>query len=295
MEKNFYYGCHLSNSKGVINTINTMLKMGGNFIQIFVSNPQSGKTGANTIKSYSENSSIIKDYAKTNNVKIVIHGPYVLNFAKQPNFETINWQLNSLWNELLIAEYIGAIGVVIHVGKYLELTIDDGIKNMVDSFKYIIKKLQDNKMKTCLILETAAGQGTELLVSTDNNILDFINFYHLFTDKEKKNFKLCIDTCHIFTAGYDIRKKEQVKQLFKQFKQLVGLENIALIHLNDCKSQYGTRVDRHENLGQGNIGWNGIKQVIKQCYKYDIPIILETPTEDDNEIKFIGDYIKKIK
>ena len=288
----YYYGAHFSISKGIYKTIDEALDYGCNMLQIFVSNPMGRSKNDDKLNYYIEESLKIKKYIEERDIKIVIHAPYILNFAKIPEFgKNESWWLKTLWKELTISNYIHSIGVVIHVGKYLDLTIEDGKNNMYKSLKYIIEKMIEKKYKTKIILETAAGQGTELLVTKNNDISEFAEFYNRFSKKEKKYIRLCVDTCHIFAAGYDIRKREQVNNFFKEFDEKIGIEYLALIHLNDSKTEYGKCVDRHENIGIGKIGLNGLKNVIKIAVMNKIPTILETPESSIEEIEMI----KKIK
>ena len=283
----FFYGAHFSISKGIYKTIDNALEYNCNMIQIFVSNPM-GRSNDNKIDYYLKESDKIQEYLKEKDMKIVIHAPYILNLAKIPEFgKNESWWIKALWKELLISHYIGSLGVVFHVGKYLDLTILNAKMNMYKTLKYLINKMKDDKLETYLILETSAGQGTELFASRDNDISEFSDFYHMFTKQEKKYLKICVDTCHIFTAGYDIRTKKQVNNFFNTFNSLIGLEHLVLIHLNDSKSELSQNVDRHANLGQGKIGLNGLKQVIKIAKQFNIPTILETPESSQDEINLI--------
>ena len=117
--------------------------------------------------------------------------------------------------------------------------------------------MRKNKLNVKIILETAAGQGTELLT----NIYNLINFYEKFSNEEKEILKICIDTCHIYSAGHDIREEEQVELFIKILKKGIGMKNIALIHLNDSKREFNSHVDRHEKLGKGTIGLEGLKEI----------------------------------
>lgn len=289
----YYYGAHFSISKGLYKAIDNALEYDCNMLQVFVSNPM-GRSNDTKIDYYLKESDKIQEYLEEKDMKIVIHAPYILNLAKIPEFgKNESWWLKALWKELLISHYISSLGVVFHVGKYLDLTILDGKMNMYKSIKYLINKMKEDKLKTYLILETSAGQGTELFATRDDDISEFVKFYNMFTKQEKKYLKICVDTCHIFTAGYDIRTKKQVNNFFNTFNTLIGIEHLVLIHLNDSKSELSQNVDRHENLGQGKIGLNGLKQVIKIAKQFNIPTILETPDSSQDEINLIKRISKK--
>jgi deoxyribonuclease-4 len=280
-----YFGTHLSIKDGILKTIDEIKSMNGNMIQLFISNPMSIKeSNYDKINSKAKE---IKEKLINTDTKLVIHLPYVLNLAK-PNPNINSWWIKMICNQLQVSDNIGSLGCVVHVGKYLELTELEGLDNMMKSFKLIIKFIKDKKLNTFIILETAAGQGTELLVTNNNNIDSFANFYNEFTEDDKNYIKICVDTCHIFAAGYDISNADQVKQFFIDFNDKIGLEHMTLIHLNDSKTECGGKVDRHANLGEGKIGLEGLRYFIRYAIFYNIPIILETPGDQIEEIKLIN-------
>ena len=272
-KKKFYYGAHASIAKGIVNALKTINDAGGNIVQIFISNPQGRGTKKRTEKELLE----IKKYQMDNDMKLVIHSPYVLNFAKP--FNSNNWWVKQMITELKIGAKINSLGSVVHFGKHLKLTRKEGLINMKKSFEYIVDNIPSNAY---IILETAAGQGTEL----GYDLEEFAALYNSFSDKYKKNIKICIDTCHVFVAGYDLSSKKNVDVFFKKFNKLIGIKHVVLIHLNDSKPELGKRVDRHENLEKGHIGLDGINEVIKYAKKKKIPIILETPAvKKSNDVK----------
>jgi deoxyribonuclease IV len=283
MPKKIYYGAHASIAKGIVGALKTIKDSGGNIAQIFISNPQGKGTKIRTKDEINQ----IKTFQKDNNMKLVIHAPYVLNFAKP--FESTNWWVKQLITELKIGAEMGSIGSVVHFGKHLKLTRKQGLINMKKSFEYIVDNTPNN---ATIILETAAGQGTEL----GYDLEEFAALYNSFSDKYKKKIKICIDTCHVFVAGYDLSSKKMVKSFFIKFNKLIGMKHVVLMHLNDSKPELGKRVDRHENIGKGNIGLLGLTEVIKYAKKKGIPLILETPAvkkaqDIKNEIKIIKDAI----
>ena len=288
---NHLIGCHLS-STNLFKSIDEVNLYGGNFIQIFVTNPM-GKASNDSLKKYKDLGPKIKSYCENNQTKIVVHCPYILNFAKEFNEESN--EIKRILLELRIAHEIGAIGCVIHVGKRLELDINVATQNMYKSIKYILSKIREEKLDIKLILETAAGQGTELFVTEDNGLDELANFYHRFTKEDKKIFKLCVDTCHIFSAGFDIGSKKKVRYFFILFDKMIGLEHLALIHFNDSKTLYNSHVDRHEQIGKGHIGLSGLAEFIRQAKRFKIPLCLETHGDAyKKEIIWINKIIDKI-
>ena len=280
MPKKFYYGAHSSIAKGIVGALKNINKAGGNIAQIFISSPQ----GRGIKKRTDDELKSIRDYQKENKMKLVIHSPYVLNYAKP--FTGTSWWIKQLMTELELGYKMNSIGSVVHFGKHLKLTRREGLINMKKSFEYMI----DNTENGTIILETAAGQGTEL----GYDLEEFAVLYNSFADKYKKRIKICIDTCHIFVAGYDISSKKLAKAFFTKFNKLIGIKHVVLIHLNDSKPEVGKRVDRHENLGQGHIGLDGIGYVIKYAKKKGIPLILETPGVKKTGLKKEIEIIKNL-
>lgn len=293
----FYYGCHMPISNGIDKAIIGVNNIGGNCLQIFVSNPMSGKTTDKAIQLYKDQGNNIKELLKQYKTKLFIHSPYTFNFAKGKINDSWNncYWINYYINELEIADNIGAVGCVIHVGKSLDMNINIATKNMFDGLSYVIEQIKNLKLNSVIILETGAGQGTEMFITNDNSLDNFANFYNLFSYEQKKYIKLCVDTCHIFSAGYCINDLKYCKQFVKEFDEKIGLENLILIHLNDSKKECCSRVDRHENLGKGHIG-KGINYFIHFAYSLNIPLVLETPEPDPKEIMAIKEVwrIKRV-
>lgn len=262
----FYYGAHYSTYKGILHSLKKIRKAGGNFVQVFVSNPQ----GIGMKKRSPEEIKKIREYLKKHKMKLVIHAPYIFNFSRK--FDPKSWWVRGIIRELELASKLGAIGSIIHCGKRKELTEKEALDNMFISMKYIVDNTPDDVE---LILETAAGQGTEVLYKLE----DLAKFYKRFSRKYKERIGLCIDTCHIFSAGYNISTKKEMIRYFKQFDKLIGLRFVTLIQLNDSQVPLGARVDRHAKIGKGHIGLEGLIYVIKFAKKNKIPLILETPNE----------------
>ena len=288
----FYFGAHVSSTK-LLKSLQFVLDSGGNFAQIFVNSPY-GRHNSNLIKKYTEKTTEIRDFCSDNNMKLVIHSPYTLNFGQHIEEDSYKFQL--MYDELLVAHMIGAIGCVIHVGKYLKITEEESIEYMYRNIKNILTFIKSNNLNSKLILETSAGQGTELFVTTDNSLEPLTSFYDRFTTNEKKYLKICIDTCHINSAGYCIDTKEHVRNLFENFERSNLLKNIVLIHYNDSKTSCCSRVDRHESLGHGTIGISALSEVLRKAYEYKIPCVLETPDDNHtNELLWMSKLVLKLK
>lgn len=206
-------------------------------------------------------------YISDHMIKIVVHSSYTINISKK--WQPEDWWVGLIIRELEQASNIGAYSLVIHTGKKMELDQSVAINNMY-SFLLHINRMSHNNVK--ILLETPSGQGTELL----HRIEDYTQFMKKLMNISSR-FGCCIDTCHLYAAGIDLRKKEQIDLLFDHINKTIGIESIKLCHLNDSKEGLGSRRDRHDTLGRGKIGFNGLEMMIRFIKKIGIPIILETP------------------
>jgi deoxyribonuclease-4 len=259
------FGVHIDSSYNtLLDQANNVKKMGGNFIQFFVDT---------TLKNKEKNIYILlKQYLQNNNMQCVIHASYTINLSK--TWDEYSSHIHQLLVEIELAELVGAIGVVIHMGKQLDLSKEEAYNNMYTSLLYISNKIKSNIL---IFLETPAGQGTEICYQIQDFAYFIRKFIHNKNKEICKRFKICLDTCHIFSAGYDLRTLGTIDMYFDTLEELIGLRHIGLVHLNDSKTELGSNVDRHESLGKGMIGKSGIKILVKYFKKNNIPIILETP------------------
>ena len=284
---NIYVGAHINREKTIIKTMETITKNGGNCLQLFVSNPRS--LSLVNIDNYINIANDIKDYSLKHNFKTIIHSSYTINLARDFKngkravpINECTW-IQLFLHELFISHIIGSTGVVIHVGKHTTQSKEYGLENMRISIEYIIEELHKNDLTTKIIIETPAGQGTELLT----NLNDFMDFYNSFSTQQKKYLGICLDTAHIWAAGYE---------LIDAYKIICNknANDLIAIHLNNSKVAQGSNVDRHTTLfdNSGTIPYNSIKEFIelmkeKEKHKQHIPmIILETPS-----IKYKDEFI----
>lgn len=258
-------GAHVSIAAGFPETaLFAQEKLSANALQIFAKSPRSnGKSKLTEAEA--------KIYrAATKNIFTVIHCSYLLNFAK--DLSRIIYPLENLIDDLRTSEMLGAAGVILHVGKHLELSRATGIAWIVKNLQYVLEKTKN--LKSAIILEITAGQGTEL----GNNFAELKTIYTQL--KKNKRIKFCFDTCHAFAGGYDLRSAASVKKVFTEFDKTLGIKNLSCIHFNDALSEFGSQVDRHANLGEGKIGKVGLVAVAKFAEKNSIPLILETPEKN---------------
>lgn len=283
-----YIGAHINKESGsLIKTMEVIKNNGGNALQLFASNPRSASLP--NMENYEKSANEIRNYCVTNNFKLVIHASYTINLAKEMkiNKRSIDikdcYWINLVLHELLVSDMIGAIGVVVHVGKYTNGSVDQGIKNMFEAISCIVLNIRDLNIKSKLIIETPAGAGTELL----NDINDFVQFYNSFNTDQKKHLGICLDTAHIWSSGYDINE-------YYNIISKTNIKDIMVIHYNNSKKEKNSHVDTHETLFNGKIPIIDLEQFIKKFKnnKHIPMIILEKPSDKlEKEIKYIQELL----
>jgi deoxyribonuclease-4 len=277
-----YIGAHISRENTLISTLNKIKEVNGNALQIFASNPRSNKIGEINKKFFGDFKEIQK-YIKQNNFSLVIHNPYTINLSmsplngkKQLDLGDCYW-IQLVINELKIAHMYSSIGCIVHCGKHTKNTVLEGLLNMKTAIIYIIDSIIELKLNSKLILETSTGQGTELLYKYK----EFLDFYNSFDDEYKEYFKICIDTCHVWAAGYTL---EEIYQITKTND---NLKDVAVIHINNSKNPKKSHLDRHETI-LNESGFIELEDIISFTKKMkranpDITLILETPSDNYKE------------
>ena len=253
-------GIHISDILDISKPDNSNI----NFYQLFVS----------ATKEYKNNEKYKKIFTliSKRNIKLVVHGSYSINLSRDWN--NTDWWIQQLSKEIILAQEIGAFAIVIHTGKQLKLSTGEAINNMYTSFLHI-HRITDNNIK--ILIETPSGQGTETLIELES-LCRFMNKFYRHPDKKvNERFGLCIDTCHIYASGIDITKQNILNRYFNTIDKCIGIDKIKLCHINDSKGGLGSKLDRHQNIGDGNIGKKAIINVVKFMNRLKIPMILETP------------------
>ena len=200
---------------------------------------------------------------------IIIHSPYIINLANNKEDDKYNFSIRFLKEEVKRCEQIGIKYLVLHPGSHVGLGEEIGLSNIISALNEVNK---DNN-SVIILLETMAGKGTELGTNFNQikTIIDGV--------KDKSKIGVCLDTCHLNDAGYDMSKFDSV---LDEFDKTVGLSYVHCIHINDSKNPLGAHKDRHENIGYGTLGFKNIIDIIYNKRLENIPKILETP--------WIGDY-----
>ena len=216
---------------------------------------------------------------------IICHAPYIVNLANNSDETKYTFSKDFIKKELIRCDQMGITKMVLHPGSAVNVTREDGLNNIINA----INEILDGTTKCKILLETMAGKGNEL-GRTIEEIAYLINGI-----KNKDQIGVCIDTCHINDAGYDISKFDDY---LDEFDKKIGLDYIGCIHINDSKNEIGTHKDRHENIGLGTIGFDNLINVIYHSKLEDIPKILETPyigNTDDSKERLYPPYKYEIK
>ncbi len=269
-------GCHLSASKGFLNMAKTACEINANTFQYFTRNPRgfaAKDIDEADIKKYHE---FIENKSFS---KILAHAPYTLNPASSDE-KVRELALRIMQDDLLRMEYVPNNLYNFHPGSHVGQGAEKGIELIVELLNTVLFEEQT----TTVLLETMAGKGSEIGRSFEE-IKEII-------DKTKLNHKLgvCLDTCHIYDAGYDI--VNNLEGVLDEFDRIIGLERLYAIHMNDSKNPFESHKDRHEVIGGGSIGLEAMVKVINNPRLKNIPVFLETPNELEGykeEIKLLRD------
>ena len=246
----------------------------GNSIQIMFSKTVLSDSDITNIKTITKN---IKNIFVHASYQINIASPFILTNDKKKLY---NPALEILKKEIMYTKKIGGKGIIIHMGKNAGLKYDNDVvyNNMVNFIIQIFKNCNDKMIKT-IILETPAGQGGEMC----SNIAQFVEFILLFKSQTfYDKLGICIDTCHIFQAGYDLNDENVINDVHKLFEPV--MDKIKLIHLNDSYHPFNSHIDRHANIGDGYIRIINLVKFIKPFIKRNVPLVLETSPPYDKQL-----------
>lgn len=265
-------GCHLSTTKGFENMGKEALEIGANTFQFFTRNPRGGKAKAIEEKDIQ---GLIKIINENNFAKILAHAPYTLNGCSADE-NTRRFAIEMMADDLKRMEYLPNNLYNFHPGSHVKQGVEVGINYIVDMLNEVLKPEQTTKV----LLETMAGKGTEIGRNFEE-IAEIIRRVEL-----KDHMGVCLDTCHIYDAGYDI--VNDLDKVLEEFDKIIGLDRLCAIHLNDSKNPFNSHKDRHEKIGDGFIGINAVKNIINHPKLKHIPFFLETPNELDGYAKEIA-------
>lgn len=260
------FGSHISIKKGLTSALLTAKELGFHSIQLFTKN-------ATRWTAKSPEKKDIEDFYK--NLKdsyffqIVAHSSYLINLASFDT-EILEKSLISIQDELDRCDLYGIPYYVIHPGSHMGKGEEEGLNQIVKSFNLI--KIPKN---VTILLETTSGQGTNLGYKFEQLA------YIISKVSNSSSFGVCYDTCHTFSAGYDIRNEDAFNKTMDSFDKIIGLNLLKVIHVNDSKYPLGSRKDRHEHIGKGYIGLKAFELLVNFEKFKDIPFLLETEKSED--------------
>ncbi len=261
-------GSHISLSAPdyLLGAVKEALSYNANALMIYTGAPQN--TIRKPIKSFKIDEAI--KLMKENDIDIkslIVHAPYIINLANKIKPETRELAIEFLKKEIKRVEEIGAYYIVLHPGSHVNQGEEIGLQAIVEGLNEVVNE----DCKVMILLETMAGKGSEL-----GKTFEEIKFI-LDRVKNRDKFGVCLDTCHVNDAGYDLNDFDGI---LDEFDSIVGIENIKVIHINDSKNEKGAKKDRHENIGKGTIGLENLKYVVNHPKLKDVVKILETPWID---------------
>lgn len=258
-------GSHVSynGTEGLVGSVLEALSYGENTFMFYTGAPQ------NTIRSSidMELTSLAHKTMEEQGIDIknvIVHAPYIINLANDKDEDKFNFGVNFLKQELKRTEMLGINKVVLHPGSHVGLGTEKGIENIIRALNMVL----DSDKGPIILLETMAGKGTEVGITFEelNEIIKGIKY--------QNRVMVCMDTCHMFDAGYDLSDFDKI---LEEFDSVVGLSKIGCIHVNDSKNILGSHKDRHENIGYGEIGFDNLIKIIYHDKLKEVPKILETP------------------
>jgi deoxyribonuclease IV len=264
-------GAHLSIAGGLPRAVDRAEASGCAALQIFTKS--AGQWRARTLPP--EEIALFKRRVRQTGIRpVVAHNSYLINLAAAD--EALRTRsIESLCDELDRADALGLDGLVMHPGSFTSGNEADGLRLIADGLSRIFDARPDGR--TRVLLEHTAGQGTNLGHRFEHlaQIIDRLN--------GSRRVGVCLDTCHLIAAGYDIRSQEGYEETFRQFGKIVGFSRLKVFHLNDSKKPCGSRVDRHEHIGKGCIGLEPFRRIVNDPRFARLPMLLETPKLDTPE------------
>lgn len=268
----FKIGCHLSSSKGYVAMGREAVKIGANTFQFFTRNPRGGAAkplDEKDMQAYVE-------FAKEHGLgTLLAHAPYTLNAAAAKE-DLRKFAYEVMKDDLYRLSFLPGSMYNFHPGSHVKQGIEVGIQLISDHLNRVL----EHNVNTTILLETMAGKGSEVGGS-------FEEIQEIIEKTERKNMVgVCLDTCHVYDAGYDI--VGDLDGVLKEFDTVIGLDRLKAIHLNDSKNPFASHKDRHEKIGEGSIGLEAIERIINHPLLRDLPFYLETPNELAGYAREIG-------
>lgn len=266
-------GAHMSISGGVEKAVVRGQEVGCEAIQIFTKNSNQWQAEALTateVKAF-------REACQTAGIgPVIAHSAYLINLAA-PDEALYEKSIQASLDELRRCELLDVRYLVIHPGAHMGTGEEQGLTRISAAINRVHRETP--KLRAALTLEVTAGQGTVLASKFEH----FAAILEQVDEPERLGF--CLDTCHLLAAGYDFRTRQGYGQMMEAWDDLVGIERVRAIHLNDSKKDLGSRVDRHEHIGQGCVGTQGFELLLNDPRLAHLPMVLETPKEDNADAR----------
>lgn len=258
-------GAHMSIAGGYYRAVEAAANCEMQVVQIFTKNNNQWRAKAITDDEIGQFQGALAQQKISHPIS---HSSYLINLAS-PDDELWKKSIEAMGIELQRADQLGVPYVVMHPGSYTTTSEEEGVQRIADAIEQIHQ--QGPNLKSQILLENTAGQGSNLGWRFEH----LAKILELLTTSQRVG--VCFDTCHAFAAGYPLDTEKEFKATFKEFNDLVDIKRIKAFHLNDSKRERGSRVDRHEHIGQGHIGLNGFRHLLNDSRFKKIPMYLETP------------------
>ena len=254
-----HLGAHMSTGKGFDKAAADAQRIGADAMQVFTRNPRGGKARVLKEKELEK----LAEY-RNQGLVVVCHAPYTINLASSSD-DVRDFGKRTIAEDLQRMQQLGASGLVVHSGAHTGAGKETGLARLIASLEVLLPQAAPG---TRILLETMSGSGSELGSTLEELQQVFTYFDH------SPALGVCLDTCHLFAAGYDIRDWLAFKA---QFETFLPWSVVGCIHMNDSKTAFSSHKDRHEKLGQGSIGWEAFQAIVQMEAETPLPIIMETP------------------
>lgn len=262
-------GAHMPTAGGPHNAILDGKAIGCRSVQVFTASPRQWRAPAITPEVAKKFRAAVAEAGIT---KTVAHDSYLINLAAEPGGETLAKSRAAFRAEIERAEALGIDFLVSHPGAHLGAGVDVGIARLIESLDFIHAETAGARVRVAI--ETTAGQGT-YLGGRFEEIARIVNGV-----KDPARLVVCLDTCHVFVAGYDIRTRETYDATMAEFDRVVGLSRLQVVHANDSQKGLGSHADRHAHIGEGEIGLEAFRLLVNDTRLADLPVIVETPDSE---------------
>jgi len=269
MNQPILLGSHMSVAGGLHMAFERGTRIGCTTMQVFVKNASrwTGKPlTPDAVASYTAAA------AKATIAPVIAHAAYLINLCARADDVRLRSR-KGLADELMRCTTLGVAGLVVHPGAHMGAGESDGLARIAESLNIIHTELPEASTRT--LLETTAGQGTTLGYRFEHlrRIIDLV--------EDKTRIAICLDTCHLFAAGYPIHTEEGWESTMRELEEIIGLQRVVAVHVNDSKRECGSRIDRHDHIGKGRVGETAFRMLMNDTRLRGVPKILETEKSED--------------